>query len=120
MSASTFDPAEIESPDGQQNAVGAEGADQGASNELRRYRELFDHAPAIYLTTDVNGVVREANAAAVSFFRVPQDRLPAWVSEVEREMIVADVDWNRLARDGAAWMGYWDRHVRGTGREAAR
>ena len=51
---------------------------------------------------------------------LPPDRLPAWVSEVEREMIVADVDWDRLARDGAAWMGYWDRHVRGTGREGAR
>ena len=35
-------------------------------------------------------------------------------------MIVADVDWDRLARDGAAWMGYWDRHVRGTGREGGR
>ena len=64
--------------------------------------------------------------AAVKVYRLPArrdlppDRLPAWVSEVEREMIVADVDWDRLARDGAAWMGYWDRHVRGTGREAAR
>ena len=38
---------------------------------------------------------------------------------VEREMVVADVDWTLLARDGAAWMGYWDRHVRGTGRKAA-
>jgi hypothetical protein len=34
---------------------------------------------------------------------------------VEREMVAADVDWALLARDGAAWMGYWDRHVRGTG-----
>jgi hypothetical protein len=42
------------------------------------------------------------------------------VADVEREMVVADVDWALLARDGAAWMGYWDRHVRGTGREGRR
>jgi iron(III) transport system substrate-binding protein len=51
---------------------------------------------------------------------LPPERVPAWVAEVEREMVVADVDWDRLARDGPAWMGYWDRHVRGTGREGAR
>ncbi len=45
---------------------------------------------------------------------LPMSRIPAWVAEVEREMVVADVDWELLARDGAAWMGYWDRHVRGT------
>lgn len=47
---------------------------------------------------------------------LPRDRVPAWVAEVEREMIVANVDWELLARKGAEWMGYWDRHVRGTGR----
>ena len=50
---------------------------------------------------------------------LPPSRVPAWVAGVEREMVVADVDWTLLARDGAAWMGYWDRHVRGTGRKAA-
>jgi iron(III) transport system substrate-binding protein len=47
---------------------------------------------------------------------LPPNRVPAWVAEVEREMVVADIDWARLARDGSAWMGYWDRHVRNTGR----
>jgi iron(III) transport system substrate-binding protein len=47
---------------------------------------------------------------------LPPDSVPPWVAEVEHEMVVADVDWRRLARDGAAWMSYWDRHVRGTGR----
>jgi iron(III) transport system substrate-binding protein len=51
---------------------------------------------------------------------LPPDRVPAWVAEVEREMRVAPMDWKLLARDGAAWMGYWDRHVRGTGKEAVR
>jgi iron(III) transport system substrate-binding protein len=64
--------------------------------------------------------------AAEKVYRLPArrdlapDRLPAWVAGVEREMVVADVVWDRLAREGPAWMGYWDRHVRGTGREAAR
>ncbi len=59
--------------------------------------------------------------AATRVFRLPArrdlpaDRVPAWVAAVEREMVAADVDWALLARDGAAWMGYWDRHVRGTG-----
>jgi iron(III) transport system substrate-binding protein len=51
---------------------------------------------------------------------LPAERVPGWVAGVEREMVVADVDWALLARDGAAWMGYWDRHVRGTGREGRR
>jgi hypothetical protein len=38
------------------------------------------------------------------------------VAEVERSMVVAHVDWGLLAREGAAWMSYWDRHVRNTGR----
>ncbi len=51
---------------------------------------------------------------------LPADRMPAWVAEVEREMVVAPMDWSMLARNGSAWMSYWDRHVRGTGREALR
>ncbi len=47
---------------------------------------------------------------------LPPDSVPAWVAEVEREMVVAKVDWPLLAREGAAWMSYWDRHVRGSGR----
>jgi len=47
---------------------------------------------------------------------LPPDSVPAWVADVEREMVVADVDWPLLAREGPAWMSYWDRHVRGSGR----
>ena len=50
---------------------------------------------------------------------LPADRVPAWVADVEREMAVTPMDWKLLSREGAAWMGYWDRHVRGTGRDAA-
>jgi iron(III) transport system substrate-binding protein len=50
---------------------------------------------------------------------LPPDRVPAWVAEVEREMTVTPMDWELLSREGAAWMGYWDRHVRGTGKDGA-
>lgn len=46
---------------------------------------------------------------------LPPDSVPGWVAEVEREMVVADMDWGLLARRGTEWMSYWDRHVRGTG-----
>jgi hypothetical protein len=46
--------------------------------------------------------------------------VPAWVAGVEAEMVVAPMDWRLLAGRGAAWMGYWDRHVRGSGRRRAR
>jgi hypothetical protein len=32
-------------------------------------------------------------------------------------MKVTPVDWALLASQGAAWMSYWDSHVRGTGRK---
>jgi iron(III) transport system substrate-binding protein len=48
---------------------------------------------------------------------LPADSVPRWVSEVEREMIVADMDWKLLSREGPAWMSYWDQHVRGTGKK---
>jgi iron(III) transport system substrate-binding protein len=51
---------------------------------------------------------------------LPADRVPAWVAEVEAEMAVAPMDWGMLAQRGAGWMGYWDRHVRGSGRAASR
>ena len=47
---------------------------------------------------------------------LPPDRVPAWVAEVERTMKVEAMDWPLLTREGAEWMGYWDQHVRNTGR----
>jgi iron(III) transport system substrate-binding protein len=46
---------------------------------------------------------------------LPADSVPEWIGQVEREMITAEVDWSLLASQGAAWMAYWDQHVRGTG-----
>jgi iron(III) transport system substrate-binding protein len=47
---------------------------------------------------------------------LPADSVPGWVAEVEKAMVIADVDWKLLAAEGANWMGYWDQHVRGTGK----
>lgn len=41
-----------------------------ALTERRRYYELFDFAPDGYLVTDVNGVIQEANQAAVSMIGI--------------------------------------------------
>ncbi|MEP6744297.1 MAG: extracellular solute-binding protein, partial [Gemmatimonadota bacterium] len=50
---------------------------------------------------------------------LPVDSVPDWVAVVYRDMKVVPMDWGMLARDGATWMGYWDQHVRGTGKRMA-
>ncbi|MES2123888.1 MAG: extracellular solute-binding protein [Gemmatimonadota bacterium] len=47
---------------------------------------------------------------------LPLDRVPAWVAEVQQQMVTAPMDWPLLAREGSAWMRYWDQRVRGTGK----
>ena len=47
---------------------------------------------------------------------LPTDSVPFWVTEVEREMVVSDMDWGLLSARGAEWMRYWDQYVRGTGK----
>jgi iron(III) transport system substrate-binding protein len=60
-------------------------------------------------------------AAAREAFRLPArldlpaDSLPPWARDVRAAMRVSELDWERLARDGAAWMRYWDQHIRGRG-----
>ena len=59
--------------------------------------------------------------AAREMYRLPartdlsMDSLPAWARRVRSEMVVEPMDWDRVARDGAKWMTYWDRNVRGRG-----
>lgn len=47
---------------------------------------------------------------------LPADSLPDWVKEVEADMRADPMDWDVLEREGSAWMSYWDRHIRGSGR----
>jgi iron(III) transport system substrate-binding protein len=75
---------------------------------------------------DFVGEVEGQLLAAEKVFRLPArhdlppDRVPGWVAQVESVMVVAPMDWRMLAERGPAWMGYWDRHVRGGGRTALR
>ncbi len=79
------------------------------------------HPEAAKRFIDLVGGVPAQLLAAREVFRLPArhglpaDSVPAWVAEVEREMVTADVDWALLAREGAGWMAYWDQNVRGTG-----
>ena len=80
------------------------------------------HPAAARAFIDFVGSIEAQLLAAREVFRLPSrtdlppDSVPFWVAEVEREMIVADMDWDLLSRDGPTWMSYWDQHVRGTGK----
>lgn len=80
------------------------------------------HVEAARAFVEYVGSVEAQLLAARHVFRLPArhdlpaDSVPAWVAEVERDMRVVDMDWGLLAREGQAWMSYWDRHVRGTGK----
>ncbi len=82
------------------------------------------HPEAARAFIDYVGGVDAQLLAADKVFRLPArhdlpaERVPGWVADVEAQMRVSPMDWAMLARDGAGWMGYWDRHVRNTGREA--
>jgi iron(III) transport system substrate-binding protein len=80
------------------------------------------HAAAARAFIDFVGSQEAQLLAAREVFRLPirtdlpTDSVPAWVRKVEREMVVASMDWDLLSRHGPAWMAYWDQHVRGTGK----
>jgi iron(III) transport system substrate-binding protein len=84
------------------------------------------HPAAARAFIDFVGGVEAQLLAAERVYRLPArhdlpaDRVPAWVAEVEAGMLVAPMDWPMLAERGAAWMSYWDRHVRGSERVASR
>jgi iron(III) transport system substrate-binding protein len=58
--------------------------------------------------------------AAEKTYRLPAridmgDELPAWAKDVEREMVVAPVDWALVDKESSAWMAKWDQTIRGKG-----
>lgn len=81
------------------------------------------HADAARAFIDYVGSKEAQLLTAREVFRLPvrtdlpPDSVPSWVAEVEREMVVAEMDWELLSRYGPAWMSYWDQHVRGTGKK---
>jgi iron(III) transport system substrate-binding protein len=80
------------------------------------------HPDAARAFIDYVGSAEAQLLAAREVFRLPARTdlsgmaVPSWVPEVRREMVVAEMDWSLLSRQGPAWMSYWDQHVRGTGR----
>ena len=80
------------------------------------------HPAAAKKFIDYVGSVDGELIAAQRVFRLPArrdlpaDRVPAWVREVETQMVVEPMDWDLLTRKGSDWMAYWDQHVRGTGK----
>jgi iron(III) transport system substrate-binding protein len=80
------------------------------------------HPDAAKRFIDWVGGERALLLAIRSVYRLPArrdlaaDSLPEWVTEVERDMREAEMDWGLLAREGQGWMAYWDRKVRGTGK----
>jgi iron(III) transport system substrate-binding protein len=46
---------------------------------------------------------------------VPQDQLPDWIREAA--INPQQLDWQVMRENEAAWMQYWDRHIKGQGAE---
>jgi hypothetical protein len=46
---------------------------------------------------------------------LPNDSLPEWVHAARRELVPEPLDWDRLQRETATWMRYWDERIRGRG-----
>ena len=47
---------------------------------------------------------------------IPEAELPEWARGVEKALVPAKIDWERIGREGPAWMSRWDREVRGKGK----
>ena len=79
------------------------------------------HAAAAKGFIEWLGSAEAQKLAAEKAFRLPartdlpDDALPEWARGVEKELVPATVDWERIGREGPAWMSRWDREVRGKG-----
>ena len=78
------------------------------------------HAEAAKAFIDFLGSKPMQRLAAEKTYRLPArtdlgDELPAWAREVGRDMVVAEIDWPLLEKDGSEWMATWDRTIRGRG-----
>lgn len=67
-------------------------------------------------SVDAQILTAEKNWRLPARLHLPPDRVPAWVTDVDRHMVTAPMDWKLLAKDGTAWMRYWDQRVRGSGK----
>ncbi len=44
---------------------------------------------------------------------IPRSELPTWMASMDLRPLA--LDWDRLAREGPAWMQHWDERIRGRG-----
>jgi len=79
------------------------------------------HAAAAKALIEWLGSPEAQKLAAEKAFRLPArtdlpaQELPQWARGVETALVPAKLDWERVGREGPAWMSRWDREVRGKG-----
>lgn len=80
------------------------------------------HAEAARAFIDWLGSAEAQKLAAEKAFRLPartdlpEGELPEWARGVQKDLVPAKIDWDRIGREGPAWMARWDREVRGKGK----
>jgi iron(III) transport system substrate-binding protein len=86
---------------------------------LVRGAKHADHAKALI---EWLGGAEAQKLAAEKAYRLPartdlpESELPEWARGVEKALVPARLDWERIGREGPGWMSRWDREVRGKGR----
>src|SRR5690606_9774517 len=76
---------------------------------LERAQQFFE-----FVTTD-SALVHQAH----TYYRipvrddVPESSLPDWIQQAEIRPM--QIDWERLATEGASWMQHWDEQIKGRG-----
>jgi iron(III) transport system substrate-binding protein len=80
------------------------------------------HAVAAKAFIEWLGSVEAQRLAAERAFRlpsrtdIPETELPEWARGVQKALVPAQLDWERIGREGPGWMSRWDREVRGKGK----
>ena len=80
------------------------------------------HAEAAKLLIEWLGGIEAQKLAAERAFRlpartdIPAEQLPDWARGVEKALVPARLDWDRMGRELPGWMSRWDREVRGKGK----
>lgn len=46
---------------------------------------------------------------------IPEDEMPEWLVELEKELKPMDIDWAVLNENEKEWISYWDENIKGKG-----
>lgn len=78
----------------------------------------LDAARAFYeFVTSDSALIDQAH----TYYRIPvlpdlpKEKLPEWITKAN--VVPMDIDWQRLADEGPAWMQHWDEEIKGRGAE---